>query len=257
MAKKAAAKSKAAAPKAKPAPKPVLSHLDSRGQAHMVDVSAKSQTERVAKAEGKVIMRKETLDLVIEGNALKGDVLGAARLAGIAVQLLGSLGDLGQGLHEFLAVGQGQGLQQRAFGAVGGVARGAQGLAAGSADRHGIGALVFFGALAAEQALLQHPAHHFGQRRTVNAGDLNQGGLAGAVILLQRAQQRELLLGQFLAAGFARIQVAIELLAAADQVRGRFGKVKAIPRTAPPLDHAMPLDVRVALAPACWPLMGS
>ena len=64
----------------------------------------------------------------------------------------------------------------------------------------------------------------------------------------QRAQQRELLIGQFLAAGFARIQVAIELLAAADQVRGRFGKVKAIPRTAPPLDHAMPLDVRVALA---------
>ncbi len=49
----------------------------------MVDVSAKSQTERVAVAEGKVIMRKETLDLVIEGNALKGDVLGAARLAGI------------------------------------------------------------------------------------------------------------------------------------------------------------------------------
>ncbi|HEX3438907.1 MAG TPA: cyclic pyranopterin monophosphate synthase MoaC, partial [Pseudolabrys sp.] len=49
----------------------------------MVDVSAKPQTERVAVAEGKVIMRKETLDLVIEGNAMKGDVLGAARLAGI------------------------------------------------------------------------------------------------------------------------------------------------------------------------------
>lgn len=82
MAKKAAAKTRPT-PKPTAAAKPALSHLDSRGQAHMVDVSAKSQTERVAKAEGKVIMRKETLDLVIEGNALKGDVLGAARLAGI------------------------------------------------------------------------------------------------------------------------------------------------------------------------------
>ena len=62
---------------------PALTHLGSRGEARMVDVSGKAQTERVAVAEGKVIMRKETLDLVIAGNALKGDVLGAARLAGI------------------------------------------------------------------------------------------------------------------------------------------------------------------------------
>ena len=62
---------------------PALTHLGSRGEARMVDVSGKAQTERVAVAEGKVIMRKETLALVIAGNALKGDVLGAARLAGI------------------------------------------------------------------------------------------------------------------------------------------------------------------------------
>jgi cyclic pyranopterin phosphate synthase len=60
-----------------------LSHVDRRGQAHMVDVSAKNLTERIAVAEGRVIMRKETLDAVIAGNAQKGDVLGAARLAGI------------------------------------------------------------------------------------------------------------------------------------------------------------------------------
>jgi cyclic pyranopterin phosphate synthase len=60
-----------------------LSHLDQRGQARMVDVSGKAQTERIARAEGKVVMRKETLEAVIAGNALKGDVLGAARLAGI------------------------------------------------------------------------------------------------------------------------------------------------------------------------------
>jgi cyclic pyranopterin phosphate synthase len=62
---------------------PALSHLDQRGQARMVDVSAKGATERVAVAEGRVIMSKATLDKVLEGNALKGDVLGAARLAGI------------------------------------------------------------------------------------------------------------------------------------------------------------------------------
>jgi len=69
----------------KPAAKPStrLTHIDTRGEARMVDVSAKPQTERIAVAEGKVIMRSETLDLVLAGNALKGDVLGAARLAGI------------------------------------------------------------------------------------------------------------------------------------------------------------------------------
>jgi cyclic pyranopterin phosphate synthase len=76
--------------KAKPAPKTAsrqtksgLTHIDPRGQARMVDVSAKNLTERLAVAEGRVIMRKETLDLVVAGNAMKGDVLGAARLAGI------------------------------------------------------------------------------------------------------------------------------------------------------------------------------
>jgi cyclic pyranopterin phosphate synthase len=60
-----------------------LTHIDQRGQARMVDVSAKNATERLAVAEGRVVMRKETLELVLSGNALKGDVLGAARLAGI------------------------------------------------------------------------------------------------------------------------------------------------------------------------------
>jgi cyclic pyranopterin phosphate synthase len=64
-------------------PKAKLTHLDQRGQARMVDVSAKGATERQAIAEGRVIMAKNTLDQVLEGNALKGDVLGAARLAGI------------------------------------------------------------------------------------------------------------------------------------------------------------------------------
>jgi cyclic pyranopterin phosphate synthase len=60
-----------------------LSHLGARGEAHMVDVSAKPATARIAVAEGRVVMTKATLDLVLRGDAKKGDVLGAARLAGI------------------------------------------------------------------------------------------------------------------------------------------------------------------------------
>jgi cyclic pyranopterin monophosphate synthase len=60
-----------------------LTHLSGRGEARMVDVSAKPATERVAVAEGRVVMQPKTLDLVRKGNAKKGDVLGTARIAGI------------------------------------------------------------------------------------------------------------------------------------------------------------------------------
>jgi cyclic pyranopterin phosphate synthase len=60
-----------------------LSHLSGRGEARMVDVSEKASTERVAVAEGRVLMRQATLDLVRKGDAKKGDVLGTARVAGI------------------------------------------------------------------------------------------------------------------------------------------------------------------------------
>src|SRR3954467_8699782 len=60
-----------------------LTHLAKRGEARMVDVSAKAATGRVASAEGRVVMAPATLDLVLAGNAKKGDVLGAARIAGI------------------------------------------------------------------------------------------------------------------------------------------------------------------------------
>src|SRR5213596_4411329 len=60
-----------------------LTHIDASGEARMVDVSAKAATERTAVAEGHVVMAKATLDLIVSGNARKGDVLGAARIAGI------------------------------------------------------------------------------------------------------------------------------------------------------------------------------
>ena len=62
---------------------PELSHFDARGQAHMVDVSGKAVTDRVAVAVGAVRMTAETLRLITEGRAKKGDVLSVARLAGI------------------------------------------------------------------------------------------------------------------------------------------------------------------------------
>lgn len=60
-----------------------LTHFDQTGHAHMVDVSDKQVTSRVATAEGFVKMRTDTLDLIMEGRAKKGDVLAVARLAGI------------------------------------------------------------------------------------------------------------------------------------------------------------------------------
>jgi cyclic pyranopterin phosphate synthase len=60
-----------------------LTHLSAGGAAHMVDVSAKPATEREAVAAGRVVMQLETLDIVRKGDAKKGDVLGAARIAGI------------------------------------------------------------------------------------------------------------------------------------------------------------------------------
>ena len=60
-----------------------LTHIGDSGEAHMVDVSAKDATHRIALAEGRVVMNRETLDLIIAGDAKKGDVLGTARIAGI------------------------------------------------------------------------------------------------------------------------------------------------------------------------------
>ena len=60
-----------------------LTHFDAKGDAHMVDVSDKAVTDRIAVAENHVKMQRETFDIITEGRAKKGDVLGVARLAGI------------------------------------------------------------------------------------------------------------------------------------------------------------------------------
>lgn len=62
---------------------PRLTHIDAAGEAHMVDVGDKAETTRIVTAEGRVRMAPETLKLILEGNAKKGDVIGTARLAGI------------------------------------------------------------------------------------------------------------------------------------------------------------------------------
>jgi cyclic pyranopterin phosphate synthase len=60
-----------------------LTHFDATGQAHMVDVSAKQETHRIAVAAGTIRMKPETLSLIQSGTAKKGDVLGIARIAAI------------------------------------------------------------------------------------------------------------------------------------------------------------------------------
>ena len=60
-----------------------LTHFDDQGHAHMVDVGAKPVTDRIATAEGHIVMTAATLGLITQGRAKKGDVLGVARLAGI------------------------------------------------------------------------------------------------------------------------------------------------------------------------------
>jgi len=66
-----------------PAPNNPLTHFDRDGQAHMVDISTKASTHRVAVAEGRITMLAATLALIQSGSAKKGDVLGIARIAGI------------------------------------------------------------------------------------------------------------------------------------------------------------------------------
>ena len=60
-----------------------LTHFDAQGQAHMVDVGAKAETHRVARATGTIRMQPATFALIAEGTAKKGDVLGVARIAAI------------------------------------------------------------------------------------------------------------------------------------------------------------------------------
>ena len=60
-----------------------LTHIDEKGAVRMVDVSQKADTERIAVAEGFIAMQQETLSLIVEGKAAKGDVLACARVAGV------------------------------------------------------------------------------------------------------------------------------------------------------------------------------
>ena len=60
-----------------------LTHFNAQGEAHMVDISEKESTHRIAEAEGRILMQAETLEQIREGTHRKGDVLGIARTAGI------------------------------------------------------------------------------------------------------------------------------------------------------------------------------
>ena len=70
-------------PQQTPAPPSPLTHFDAQGQAHMVDVTAKAETHRIARASGVIRMLPATLALIEGGHAKKGDVIGVARIAAI------------------------------------------------------------------------------------------------------------------------------------------------------------------------------
>ena len=70
-------------PGSTPASVAALTHFDAQGQAHMVDVSTKRETHRVARASGVICMQAATLALIASGTAKKGDVIGVARIAAI------------------------------------------------------------------------------------------------------------------------------------------------------------------------------
>ena len=70
-------------PQQTPAPPSPLTHFDAQGQAHMVDVTAKAETHRIARASGVIRMLPATLALIEGGHAKKGDVVGVARIAAI------------------------------------------------------------------------------------------------------------------------------------------------------------------------------
>ena len=60
-----------------------LTHFNQQGEAHMVDIGNKDITKRIAVTEGRILMKEETLQHILQGNNKKGDVLGIARIAGI------------------------------------------------------------------------------------------------------------------------------------------------------------------------------
>ena len=73
-----------------------LTHIDSSGKARMVDVTEKPDTRRVAIAEGKIFMKRETLDKVEAAEIAKGDVLAVARIAGIGAAKHQTAGEKGR-----------------------------------------------------------------------------------------------------------------------------------------------------------------
>src|SRR6185437_7798140 len=75
---------------------------------------------------------------------------------------------------------------------------------------------------AADQFLLEHPARHVGERRTIDSRHLDECGLTHTLVVFECGEHRELLLGEFVCAGFARVQIAIVLLTASNEMRRSF-----------------------------------
>ncbi|MGA9794965.1 MAG: hypothetical protein WBQ17_05445 [Rhizomicrobium sp.] len=117
-------------------------------------------------------------------------------------------------------------IEQTAIGLLGRGTHGLHRFAPGEGERDSVGALIVLGALTHYQASVAHALDHFRQRRAIDAGDLDEFGLARAVMMFECGEQRELLLGQIARAGFALKKIAVILIAATQEMGRRDGKFK-------------------------------
>jgi hypothetical protein len=130
-------------------------------------------------------------------------------------------------LDEAEALRRRERFQQGPFSLFRGEAPGPQHALAGLGDHDGIGPAVFIGALARDDAALEHAPYHLRKSRTINARRLHERRLADAIVLLECTENEVLLLRQISIAGLARIKIAVKLMTSSHEMRRRFRKLNA------------------------------
>jgi hypothetical protein len=130
-------------------------------------------------------------------------------------------------LDEAEALWRRERFKQGTFSLFGDEARGSQHALAGLSDHYSIRPAVFIGALARDDAALQHAPYHLRKRRAIDARRLHERRLADAIVLLERTEHEVLLLRQISIAGLARIKIAVKLMTSSHEVRRRLRKLNA------------------------------
>jgi len=130
-------------------------------------------------------------------------------------------------LDEAEALWRRERFEQGTFSLFGDEARGSQHALAGLSNHDSIRPAVLIGALARDDAALQHAPYHLRKSRTIDARRLYERRLADAIVLLERTENEVLLLRQISIAGLARIKIAVKLMTSSHEMRRRFRKLNA------------------------------